>query len=259
MEEHKGFFDLLSPKSALVVGLVGGLMTLCTLGFFVLLSKEMGAGTLFAANNDTYNLPSNPTPQPVQPSNNQPAPAAAMPALTNKDHIRGDKNAPVTLVVYSDYECPFCKTFHPTTVQALQKYAGKLKMVFRHYPLPFHTNAAKEAEAAECVAELGGNDAFWKFTDKIFERTTSNGNGIALDALPSIAAEVGVNQSKFKSCLDSGKYASAIQDSMDKAGAAGVNGTPGSFLVAKDGSTQLISGAVPLSQLQSAIEAALAK
>lgn len=253
-----GFFNQLPPSVALIVGLVGGLLILCSIGFFVLLSMMLkGQGiAMGAGNNNAGYVANQPTNDPNQVA---PQPTGTMPALSAQDHVRGDKNAPLTLVEYSDYECPFCKAFHPTTDQMLKDFAGKIKLVFRHYPLSFHANAQKEAEASECIAELGGNEAFWKYTDKIFERTTSNGYGFALDKLPALAAEVGVNQAKFKTCLDSNKYAQAVQDSENAAAAAGVNGTPGSFLVAKDGSTQLISGAVPYEQLKAAINAALAK
>src|SRR4030042_5019593 len=121
-------------------------------------------------------------------SNNQAAgpsaPAAAieqnldaMPKLTDKDHIRGSLQADIVLVEYSDLECPFCKTFHPSMLQIQKDYGDKVAWVYRHYPLSFHQNAQKESEASECVAELGGNEAFWKYIDAIYERTTSNGTG----------------------------------------------------------------------------------
>lgn len=251
------FFNQLPPSVALVVGLVGGLLVLCSIGFFVLLSmmlKGQGIG-LGGGNGAGYAVAGNqPTNDPSQIGQQ---PTGTVPPLTASDHIRGDKNAPLTLIVYSDYECPFCKSFHPTTQQILSQYAGKVKLAFRHYPLSFHANAQKQAEAGECIAELGGNEAFWNYTDKIFERTTSNGYGFALDKLPALAAEVGVNQAKFKTCLDSGKFAQAVQDSENAAAAAGVQGTPGSFLIGKNGSAQLISGAVPLEQFKAAIDAAL--
>ncbi|MBI5728850.1 MAG: DsbA family protein, partial [Candidatus Magasanikbacteria bacterium] len=105
--------------------------------------------------------------------------------------------------------------------------------------------------------ELGGNDAFWKYTDAIFERTTSNGTGFPLDGLVPLAKDLGLNESKFKSCLDNGKYAAHVQQDENGGANAGVNGTPGSFLIGKDGKTQLISGALPYEQIKAAIDAQL--
>jgi protein-disulfide isomerase len=170
------------------------------------------------------------------------------------DHIRGDKNAKVFVIEYSDFECPFCKRHHPTMQQLMTDYGGKVAWVYRQYPLSFHQNAQKEAEASECAAELGGNDAFWKFTDKIFERTTSNGTGFALDALGPLAKEIGLNQQAFQKCLDSGKYAAKVAQDEQEGQAAGVSGTPGNIVWTKDGKSQLVEGAVPLQSLKSVID-----
>ncbi len=173
------------------------------------------------------------------------------------DHIKGDKNAKVFVIEYSDFECPFCKRFHPTMQQLVDQYQGKVAWVYRHFPLSFHANAQKEAEASECASEQGGNDAFWKYSDKILERTTSNGTGFALTALGPLAKEIGLDQTKFQSCLDSGKYAKHVQQDEQEGQAAGVNGTPGNIIWTKDGKSQLISGAVPLSSLTTVIDQAL--
>ena len=125
------------------------------------------------------------------------------------------------------------------------------------YPLPFHQNAEKEAEASECINELGGNDAFWKYTDAIYERTTSNGTGFALDKLGPLAAELGLDQTAFQSCLDSGKYASLVKANQDGGVKAGIQGTPGTIIIAKNGTRSLIPGALPYEQVKPMIDAAL--
>lgn len=186
-------------------------------------------------------------------------PAGKVPEVTDKDHIRGRGDAKVVLVEYSDLECPFCKQFHPTMKQVLAEYGNDVAWVYRHYPLNFHANAQKEAEAAECAAELGGNDKFWSFADKIFERTTSNGTGFALDKLGPLAAELGLDQVKFQKCLDSGKYEQQVKDEMAAGAAAGVNGTPGTFVLERDGSSQLIPGALPFEQVKTTIDGVLKK
>ena len=174
--------------------------------------------------------------------------------VSDNDHIRGNKNANISLIVYSDLECPFCKSFHPTVNEILKDYGDKVKVAYRHYPLSFHANAQKEAEASECVAELGGNDAFWNFVDKLFERTTSNGTGFALDKLGPLAAEVGVNQSQFQSCLDSGKYTQKVQDHFAEGQTAGVSGTPTSFILDEDGKGEAIVGAQPKESVKAAVD-----
>ncbi len=192
--------------------------------------------------------------QPTQTGNAIPNAAAKPKDVTDADHIRGNKNAKITLVEYSDFECPFCKSFTPTLTEIMKTYGDKIRLVYRHYPLTFHANAQKEAEASECVAELGGEDAFWKFVDTIFERTTSNGTGFALDKLGSLAEELGVDKKKFQSCLDSGKYEDLVKDSITEGSSAGVSGTPSTFIINSKGESQLIVGAQPIDAFKTAID-----
>ena len=181
--------------------------------------------------------------------------AKDVPKVTKDDHVRGDRNSRIALIEYSDIECPFCKRFHPTAQQVIDTYKGKVMWVYRHYPLAFHANAQKEAEASECANELGGNDAFWKYVDAIYERTTSNGTGFALDQLVPLAVELGLNEAKFKECLDSGKYATHVKEDMNGGSKAGVTGTPGNILLdTKTGKTKLIPGAVPFETIKAAID-----
>lgn len=198
--------------------------------------------------------PSVPTPSaPPTPAGPVALPVPAIDPST--DHIRGDKNAQIALIQYSDFECPFSKRVQPTYEQLLKTYNGKVLEVYRHFPLSFHQNAEKEAEASECVAELGGNDAFWKFHDGIFDKTTSNGTGFALADLAPLAKSVGVDQAKFTACLDSGKYAQKVKDEEDKASAGGVDGTPGNFVLnLKTNKAIAVTGAVPLTDFSAAID-----
>lgn len=95
--------------------------------------------------------------------------ASLLPKITAQDHVRGNRNAQIFLIEYSDFECPYCKSFHPTAMQALEEYGDKIGWAYRHYPLDMiHPNARPAAIASECVAELGGDEAFWKFADEIF-------------------------------------------------------------------------------------------
>lgn len=92
-----------------------------------------------------------------------------LPPVDAEDHVLGDVNAPITIIEYSDLECPFCIRFHTTQETIMKEYAGKVKWVHRHFPLDFHANAKPYAYAAECAGEVGGNDAFWGMVDFIFK------------------------------------------------------------------------------------------
>ncbi|MEK9148502.1 MAG: DsbA family protein [Candidatus Desantisbacteria bacterium] len=174
--------------------------------------------------------------------------------VSGTGHIRGNVNAQVTIVEYSDLECPFCKRFHETMKQVLAEYGDKVRWVYRHFPLDqLHTKADKEAEAAECAGELGGNNAFWVYIDRIFEVTPSN-NGLDLALLPAIAQDLGLDKGMFESCLSSGKYAELVEAQFQEGMALGVNGTPGSFI-----NGQPVRGAVPFEALKGIIDEQLAK
>lgn len=176
-----------------------------------------------------------PTPQgnPLTPPTQQAA--AEVEPVTEADHIRGNPNAPIMIVEYSDYDCPFCQRFHEYMNQAMAEYGaeGKIAWVYRHSPLPsLHVNAPKIAEAAECVAELAGNDAFWKFSDLVFTRTINTPTNML--SLPTFAEQAGADVEAYKTCVESGKYTAAIQEDMELARKAGVTGTPHSYLIAGD-------------------------
>lgn len=177
--------------------------------------------------------------------------------VTDKDHMKGSTTARLTWVEYSDLECPYCKQIHPSLQSLLTDYDGKIRWVYRHFPLEsIHTKAPKESEAAECAAELGGETAFWKFIDRIYEVTPSN-NGLDPAQLPVIAAFVGVNKTAFNTCLSSGKYTARVQANYDSGVKAGVSGTPANFLLDDKGNAWVISGAMPLTTLKQVVEAAL--
>lgn len=153
--------------------------------------------------------------------------------VNEKDHIIGNPDASIVLVEYSDLECPACKFFHPVVLKVMDTYgkAGQVAWVFRNFPIAeLHPKAQKEHEAAECVNELGGNQKYWAFIDKIFEVTPAN-NGLDPAQLPIIASDVGINKAKFNSCFDSGKYKTLVASDYQTGVTAGVQGTPTSFLV----------------------------
>ncbi len=181
-------------------------------------------------------------------------PTGPAPEVTADDYIRGNPNAPITIVEFSDLECPFCKRFHPTVQQALAEYGDQVRWVYKHFPLDqIHSKADKEAEAAECAGELGGNEKFWAYIDRVFEITPSN-NGLDLTLLPQIAKEIDLDQNAFENCLNSGKYAEKVEKQYQEGIRLGVNGTPGSFV---NGTP--VRGALPYENLKAIIDAELQK
>lgn len=182
-----------------------------------------------------------------------------MRAVDARDHIRGNPEAPVKVVEYSDLECPFCKRFHLTMQQIMEEYGknGKVAWVYRHFPLDaLHSKARKEAEAAECAAELGGSIAFWNYIDRLFEVTPSN-NGLNTAQLPVIAQDVGLDRVAFTACLDSGRFAQRVADDLKDAQAAGGSGTPYSIAIAANGEKFPVNGAQPYEEVKRIIELAL--
>ncbi len=198
----------------------------------------------------------------VNPPTGGPQPSASLDAIkpvSADDHILGNPDAPVKIVEFSDLECPFCKRFHETLQQVMDEYGkdGQVAWVYRHFPLvQLHSKAPKEAEATECAAELGGNTAFWAFTDKVFEATPSN-DGLDLALLPQFAEAVGVDKAAFQTCLDSGRHAAFVQSQYDDALASGGNGTPYSVVIAANGKKFPINGALPYAQVKAVIDQAL--
>lgn len=179
-----------------------------------------------------------------------------MAPITSADHIRGNPNAPVKIVEYSDTECPFCKRFHETLKQVVDSNSN-VAWVYRHFPLDqLHKKARKEAVATECANELGGNDAFWKYLDRLFVITPAN-DGLDPAELPRIAQYVGLNVEKFNECLGSTRYDQHIEDEVQNAVATGGNGTPWSIVVSKSGKKYPLSGAQPLEAVNQLIDLAL--
>lgn len=182
--------------------------------------------------------------------------------ITSTDHIRGNPDASVKIVEYSDMECPFCKRFHETMNQIMNEYGkdGQVAWVYRHFPLDsIHSKARPEAVASECANELGGNDAFWKFTDRFFEVTPSNNQTQIETVIPQIVREIGLDESAFQTCFESGKYDQHIQDDLDNAIATGGNGTPWSIVVTESGKKYPLSGAQPYEAVKQLIELALSE
>lgn len=177
------------------------------------------------------------------------------------DHVLGDRSARITLIEYSDYECPYCRQLHATAHRIIEHYQGKVNWVYRHFPLSIHNpDAERAAVGAECAAELGGNAAFWAYGDRIFQRAHSTNGGFPTDELVPLAAEIGLDQARFKGCLDSGKPLAAVRADVTEGGLAGVTGTPANFV--QDNATGTVipmMGARPYEQFARVIDQLLAR
>lgn len=184
----------------------------------------------------------------------------ALQPITAGDHILGDPDAPVKVIEYSDFECPYCKDFQKTMHRIMGEYGkdGKVAWVYRHFPLDqIHTKARKEAAASECANELGGPGTFWEFADRFYELTPSNDNTDIATVLPQIARELGLDESKFASCLGSGKYDKHIEENYQNAIAIGGTGTPWNVVIAPNGKEYSLAGGQPYSAVKALIDIAL--
>ncbi len=184
--------------------------------------------------------------------------AAQVPTVTSEDHIRGNPNAELVIVEYSDTECPFCKVFHNTLNQILREYGTEVAWVYRQFPIPqLHSRAMKEAEATECVAEIGGNATFWSYLDKIFETTDSN-DSLDPAELPRLASALGLDHESFTNCLSSDRYEDRVKDSIAEAIEIGARGTPYSVIMDKDGEVlSVVNGAEPIEEVRAKLDTLL--
>ncbi len=188
--------------------------------------------------------------QPTPTAGTQPTPTVAtdMKTLMDDDAVKGDPNAPVTIVEFSDYECPFCARFYAQTYGQIQEQyidTGKVKLVYRDFPLSFHQNAQKAAEAAECAGEQG---KYYEMHNMLFEKGVEGG----VATFKGYASSLGLDTTAFDTCLDSGAMASEVAADMQAGQAAGIRGTPGFIINGK-----LVSGAQPFSVFQQVIDAEL--
>ena len=181
------------------------------------------------------------------------------PVSPDRDHIYGNPDALVSLIEYSDFECPFCKRFHPNPKVLVDGSEGQVNWIYRHFPLEFHNPLAQlEAEASECASEQGGNDAFWQYADLLYERTRSNGNGLSPDALVPFAQEIGLDEKAFDECLESGRMRARVQEDVVEGGKIGISGTPGNIIINNEtGEAIPAAGALPTETLQKIVDSLL--
>ncbi|MBT3262621.1 DsbA family protein [Candidatus Woesearchaeota archaeon] len=180
------------------------------------------------------------------------APSAPVDVEIGDAYVKGKKNAKVEIIEFSDFECSFCGRFYSQTYkQILENYVdtGKVKFAFKHLPLPFHSNAQKASEATECAGKLGKDDAFWGMHDAIFD---NQARGMSVSQLKGYAADLGLDQGDFDSCLDNGDMEAKVKAHAAEAAKLGASGTPTFFI----NGVKLV-GAQPYAAFEAAIEAAL--
>lgn len=175
--------------------------------------------------------------------------------VTDADHIRGNPNAPILIVEYSDFDCPFCKLFHETMNRIMDEYGpgGQVAWVYRQFPLDsLHPSAPHIAEASECVAAIGGNESFWTFADLVFsERGQNQPTNIA--RLAEFAETAGVSIADYQACMEAGEMKALVQADFENALAIGARGTPYSVLIV--GNQQFVlNGARPYDEVKSSID-----
>lgn len=248
LENNQNVFSFKNSKTSFFLGLIFGILILATIGFFILLGIMLSGNSSESAK-EVGGSAKPPTAQVQTPT--------ALPGgrldikVTENDHIRGDINAPVKIIEFSDYQCPFCQKHHSTMQQITEEYGEQVAWVYKHFPLDsIHQNARPAAEASECVWEQKGDEGFWQFTDKLFENQSSLG----LTLYNQLAQEIGVDMSQFDECVSSRKYQQKVEADYQTGIKAGVNGTPANFVNGLS-----ISGAAPYSNFKQVIDSELSK
>ena len=174
-------------------------------------------------------------------------PRATVPVAAT-DPVLGNNSAPVTIVEFSDFQCPFCLRASPTLKQLRDTYGDKVRVVWKDYPLTqIHPQAFKAAEAGHCAGDQG---KFWEYHDKLF----ANQQALQLDSLKTYAKDLSIDSAKFDACLDSGKYAERVRDGVSVGAQLGVNSTPTLFV-----NGRRLEGAQPYEVLASIVDEELAR
>lgn len=225
--------DLLIPISIIIAGLF------------------IGAGLYFGGGNGAQNAPVAEAPKEVDTTNK-------IDPVTAEDHIRGNLNAPIKIVEFSDFDCPFCSRFHVAMKEITKKYSSdEVAWVYRQFPLEqLHPNAPAVAVASECVAELGGNEAFWNFADSYLVARSGGDKTAHSELIAKLVSELSIDKNAFTDCLSSGKHNDAVQKDVTDAVETGGKGTPWSIIIGPSGKTYPINGSLPQGAIEQMIELA---
>lgn len=225
----------------------------------ILLAALIVSGAILSVGKNSFSSVSKNTataPPVAQPSGNT-VPTEPVVVSVDDDAFLGKKDAPVTIIEFSDFQCPFCRNFAKDTLPQLKKEyidTGKARFVYRDFPLSFHPGAISAAQGAECAREQG---KFWELHDTLFAEQGKQGTGtiqFTVDDIKKWAVQSGVNATKFNQCLDSGKYKEEVEKDIADGTAAGVSGTPSTFI-----NGRIVVGAQPFAALKVIIDEELKK
>lgn len=234
-----------NPKLSFFLGLFIGVAVFSTITALVLVVAMFSNGSLSLAFADSDKEAAD---QPAEEAAAQPTQELAeVPPIDANDNVYGPEDAGVEMIVYSDFECPYCLNYSDTVNQIKDTYGEEVRIAFRHFPLSFHANAKGAALASECAGE---QDDFWAMHDLIFEASAEK--NMSLETWKEAAEELGLDTEQFNECLDSEKYASKIASQMESAVKSGVRGTPATFINGK-----MVSGALPFSSFKQIIDSEL--
>lgn len=237
----KSMIDQLPPLLAFWSGVIVTAAVIFAAGFIILLTLVAKGADFGKKTSSSTTTTTNTAKVNSNTNSSSKSSVTAQIDMNILSHIRGEGD--ITIVEFSDTECPFCKQFHSTMLAMLEKYKGKVRWAYKHFPLSIHSKAPREAEATECASEQG---KFWEYTDLLFERTPSN-NRLEDDELFTIATDVGLDRTKFDECLESGKYKIVVNTDATQAVEFGGQGTPFNLIVDSNGKVlTTIPGALPL-------------
>jgi len=244
-KKNKNLIDSIAPNLIQVVVLILSVAAAYYIGRLSAQVNFYEKNASLGANQGAVNPGAAPEDQLPQPTN-----VDNLELLTDGDHVRGDANAKIAVIEYSDYDCPFCASFHETAKQVIDESNGEVMWIYRHFPLDgLHPEARQKAIAAECAAALGGNDAFWSFSDELFSSETP------YSQINSVAEKVGLDTDKFQTCLSQEAPRLAVEYDEKTANEVGVQGTPGNYIVNLETKDVVpLRGAEPIQNVRDAID-----
>ena len=256
--------DVVIKKSTfnkLLVGVISAVVVSAFLGGYVLGAETVEPEKILIRDAEDV-IRSLQTQQSTQSSLSTNSPSLISISLDD-DPVKGNLNAPITIVEFSDFQCPFCAKFHSTTLPQLQANyidSGKVKFVYRDFPIQsIHPNAVPAALASECADEQG---MFWEYHDLVFENQKKwqglSGSAM-IDTFEQYALELGLNTSDFNTCFESGKYVDEVTKDLQDGASYGITGTPGFFIGNDELGYVKIIGAQPYPVFERLIEDQIAR